>query len=346
MTHRFNTFLTFIQARGASSAYQIKKPQNQNKNLRLVYGKGVNQLHLILKGSTMTIASSIVETVNNSFNFNVDKLPLSGPDNLRTPFYGLFRSDSGEVVSDRSVSNRYVPHQTDDILALVESAGHAFEDGIADVRCHFNQGHYVSVQPTREYREAIFGESDNVFPRITISAGYDGKSFKAWMGFYRDLCRNMSMLSMVNGTSVSIRHTSGLRAKMNDLIETFSVLKNSWATLTDVIHNMEATQVNLKNFLKDMYGDPSDSKRGRTMHENRTEAIMRRVVRERLNSGRPDLQTDWMVSAWEAYNAVQGYVQHDAIRHGSMTELGRIVKASHDPSVKRAESLLLAQLAA
>jgi len=294
----------------------------------------------------MTIASTIVEKVSNTFNFTVDKMPLAGPENMRTPWYGLFRSDNMEVIGNGSVTKRYVPHQTDDIIALVEASGHAFEDGIADVRCYFDNGHYVSVQPTREYRESIFGDKDNVFPRITIAAGYDGKSFKANMGFYRDLCRNMSMLSMVNGTSVSIRHTSGLRSKMNDLIETFSVLKNSWATLTDVIHNMEATQVNLKNFLRDMYGEPSDSKRGRTMHENRTEAIMRRVLRERLNSGRPEMTDNWLVSAWEAYNAVQGYVQHDAIRHGSVNDMGRIVKASHDPSVKRAESLLLAQLAA
>jgi hypothetical protein len=294
----------------------------------------------------MTIATSITEKVSNTFNFTVDKMPLSGPDAMRTPWYGLFRSDNMEVVGNGSVTKRYVPHQTDDVIALVEAAGHAFEDGIADVRCYFNQGHYVSVQPTREYRESIYGDADNVFPRITISAGYDGKSFRAWMGFYRDLCRNMAMMSMVKGTCVSIRHTSGLRTKMDDLIGTFSVLKNSWSNLTDVIHHMEATEVNLKNFLQDVYGDASDSKRGRTMHENRTEAIMRRVLRERLQSGRPELTDNWMVSAWEAYNAVQGYVQHDAIRHGSINEMGRIVKASNDASVKRAESVLMAQLAA
>ena len=334
--------------------------------MRVVYGKGINQTvmqrsslnhtpltvqpFLFLKVVTMTIASSIVTKVSDTFNFNVSKLPLSGPDNLRTPFYGLFRSDTGAVVNDRSVSSRYVPHQTDDVIALVEASGHAFEDGIADVRCYFNSGHFVSVKPTREYRESIFGDKDNIFPRITISAGYDGKSFRANMGFYRDLCDNMSMMSLVNGTSVCIRHTSGLRAKMNELIETFSVLKNSWSNLTDVIHRMENQQVALNQFVRDVYGEPSEGKRGRTMAENRIEAIFRRVMRERLASGRPEVDTtNWMVSAWEAYNSVQGYVQHDAIRHsrnGSITGMGRIVAAQTDPAVRRAESVAMAAIAA
>jgi len=50
------------------------------------------------------------------------------------------------------------------------------------------------------------------------------------------------------------------------------------------------------------------------------------------------------VSAWEAYNAVQGYVQHDASRKGSPSDFSRIIGASRDMSVKKAETLALATL--
>lgn len=291
------------------------------------------------------LTQDIADSVRARFNFTIDKFPLSGPEGMRTPFYGLFRSDDSTVVGN-AVTARYVPHQTDDILALVEAASHAF-DGVADVRCHFREGHYVSIQPTREHRLAVFGENDNVWARIVLAAGYDGKAFKGSMGFYRDMCRNLCILRSVKATTVSIRHTAGLRPKMDELIETFGILKESWGTLSAVIQSMEASKVNMVNFLNAIYGDaPASEGRGATMHRNRTEAIFRRLLSERMRAGRPDLGDDFTVSAWEAYNAVQGYVQHDAGRHGSKAglvgEMDRIIMASNSPAVLKAEELAVA----
>ena len=52
-----------------------------------------------------------LKTVADKFSFSVDKFPLYGPDNMATPHFGLFKSDSGECVG-KSVSARYVPHTT------------------------------------------------------------------------------------------------------------------------------------------------------------------------------------------------------------------------------------------
>lgn len=288
------------------------------------------------------LSGDIVGKVQDAFNFSVDKFPLAGPDGLRTPWYGLFRSDSNTVVGKGSVTARYQPHQTDDVLALVEASAAAFE-GVADVRCYFRNGHYVAVQPTKEHRLSVYGTADNVFPRIIINAGYDGKSFRASMGYYRDLCRNLSIMRMVSGTNVCIRHTNGLRKRMDDLIQTFSVLKESWATLSGVIESMEARRVNMADFLVALYGEPdSNSRRAVTMHRHRTEAIFSRLYNERLRSGRPALQEGWAVSGWEAYNAVQGYVQWDSRRHGNVSDMARIVMAASDPTVARAEELVMA----
>ena len=75
---------------------------------------------------TMT-TQTISEIVAEKFNFSVDKFPLSGPDNMKTPFYGLFRSDTLDVVHDASVTARYIPHTTDDVVALTEAAQTVFE---------------------------------------------------------------------------------------------------------------------------------------------------------------------------------------------------------------------------
>ena len=292
-----------------------------------------------------SVSVSAVDSVKSKFDFSVDKFPLAGPDGLKTPLYGLFRSDTMEFVG-KPCSKHYVAHQSDDVMALVESAGEAFE-GVGDVQCHFRDGHYVSIAPSRDQRRAIYGSSDNIFPRFIVNAGYDGRAFSAIMGFYRDACSNLAMMRQVSGTSVSIRHGSGLREKMDDLIQTFSVLRESWATLGDVIAELQSREVRMTDFLDQVYGQPDpDSKRGVTIHKNRTEAIFRRLSRERFTTGRGSMDSQFNVSAWEAYNAVQGYVQHDASRKGSPSDFARVIAASNDAAVKKAEGLALATLTA
>ena len=292
-----------------------------------------------------SVSVSAVDSVKSKFDFSVDKFPLAGPDGLKTPLYGLFRSDTMEFVG-KPCSKHYVAHQSDDVMALVESAGEAFE-GVGDVQCHFRDGHYVSIAPSRDQRRAIYGSADNIFPRFIVNAGYDGRAFSAIMGFYRDACSNLAMMRQVSGTSVSIRHGSGLREKMDDLIQTFSVLRESWATLGDVIAELQSREVRMTDFLDQVYGQPDpDSKRGVTIHKNRTEAIFRRLSRERFTTGRGSMDSQFNVSAWEAYNAVQGFVQHDASRKGSPSDFARVIAASNDAAVKKAEGLALATLTA
>jgi len=292
----------------------------------------------------MNIQAQDVSTkIQAAFDFTVDKFPLSGPDGMRTPWYAMFRSDTNEVVGKGSVTSRYVPHQTDDVIALCDAASEAFGDDI-DVTTHFRDGHYVSIQPTNHERLSVYGNADNVWPRVIINAGYDGRAFAATMGYYRDACRNLAMMRQVDGTTVSIRHTSGLRSHMDSLISTFNVLKESWAGLTDVIQNLQSRDVEMAAFLDAIYPQPDveASKRGVTVHRERTEAIFKRLQTERFRTGRPQLAEDFKVSAWEAFNAVQGYVQHDAqSKTGFKSDFDRILRASRDANVRKAESLVL-----
>ena len=296
-------------------------------------------------------STDISASVRSAFDFTVDKFPLFGPDNMPTDQYGLFRSDTGYLKGVKSVSPRYVPHTTDDVCALVDAAGEAFDGEIA-CNTHFRSGHYVSIAPTNADRRSIFKDrdTDNVWPRVMINAGYDGKAFTASLGYFRDACSNLAMMRMVSGTTVSIRHTSGLRANMDELIATFETLKNSWSTLTDVIDRLESTEVRMTEFLDSIYGRPDQDQLDRaargekvravTTHQNRTEAIWKRLNKERNLTGRPAMTN--VVSAWEAYNAVQGYVQHDAqAKEGFKGDFDRILRASNSQEVRAAEKLAL-----
>jgi len=288
-------------------------------------------------------SSEIPNIVKANFNFSVDKFPLSGPDGLSCPEYGLFRSDTGEYVSSRAVRKGFVPHQTEDVIALAEAATEAF-DGEVQIKCHFNNGHYLSIQPTTKHRHAVFGTADGVFPRFGIHAPYGTGSFSASMGMYRDLCRNMSMLRSVAGVERKIRHSFDLPSHMDDLVEDFQVLRGSWDNVVEAIEQMESNQVQFAEFLAEIYTPPKedDSQNTVTRYTNKIEAIFKRITRERIQTGRPAIGSDRMVSGWEAFNAVQGYVQWDMPRKGDPANFDRAIRGFGDRAVKKAEELALA----
>jgi len=302
-------------------------------------------------GAMETSVQNAVATVKAKFDFSVDKNPLVGLIDgqlVETDQYGLFHSKDGYLNGVKSVSPRYVPHTTDDVVALTEAAAEVF-DGQISVKCHFNNGHFVHMKPTDGDRRNMFNvvQGDNVFPRFMVRGGFDGRGFKASIGYYRDMCDNLAMMRTVDAFSRSIRHTSGLRHAMDELIGTFSQLKDSWCTLTDLIAQMQQRTVNMREFLSEIYGEPTEDAGCReiTMHSSRNTTIMARLWNELGKTGQIKLNQSNVdgIPAWFAYNAVQGYEQHDAIRRRMRgnEDFERILRAANS-QVLAAEKLALA----
>jgi len=297
--------------------------------------------------------SDVSSSVRSAFDFTVDKFPLFGPDNMSTDQYGLFRSDTGYLTGVKSISKQYVPHTTDDVCALVEAASTAF-GGELDLKTHWRNGHYVEINPTLEMRKSVYGTEDAIWPRIMLRGGFDGKGFKATMGYWRDLCLNMSMLETVESTSVSIRHSSNLRSKMDELIHSFEGLKNGWDNLTEVAANMQSRTVNRLDYVREVFADrmPSEEQltllainpnakiRGLAVWDKMLKSMQNRLDDESRRSNRKVGREE--VSAWEAFNMVQGYVQHDAqAKNGFKDQFSRILRAANDRHVKRAAQLAM-----
>lgn len=299
-------------------------------------------------------SSDVSAAVRSAFDFTVDKFPLFGPENMRTDQYGLFRSDTGYLTGVKSISKQYVPHTTDDVCALVEAASTAF-GGHLDLKCHWRNGHYVSIAPTLEQRRSVYGTADAIWPRIMLRGGFDGKGFKATMGYWRDLCLNMSMLETVESTSVSIRHSSNLRGQMDELIHSFEGLKDGWENLTAVAERMQSRTVNRLDYVREVFADrmPTDEQlaqlainpnakiRALKVWDNMLKAMQDRLDSESKRSNRAVGRQE--ISAWEAFNMVQGYIQHDAqAKTGFKDQFSRILRAANDKHVKRAAQIAMA----
>ena len=297
-------------------------------------------------------SADVSASVRSAFDFTVDKFPLFGADNMPTDQYGLFRSDTGYLNGVKSISKQYVPHTTDDVCALVEAASTAF-GGELDLKTHWRNGHYVEINPTLEMRKSVYGTEDAIWPRIMLRGGFDGKGFKATMGYWRDLCLNMSMLETVESTSVSIGHRSNLRCDMDNLIESFEGLKKGWDNLAGVAADMQSRNVNVHDFITEVYADrqPSDEQlllwnsgvktRALTSWNEMISKMVKRVNAEAVKSHRQAGRET--VSAWEAFNMVQGFVQHDAqSKRGFTDQFSRILRASNDKHVKLAAKIAMA----
>lgn len=289
-------------------------------------------------------AKEIGDVVRRAFNFEVTKQPLTGPDNTPVDYFGLFRSDNFAQVGRGSVTDSYYVHKSQDVVTLAEAGAQVF-DGVADLRCKWKDGHHVVIQPTSEHRQAIFGTEDNIFPRIWIRAGYAGTgSFNASLGVYHDLCRNEMEFKSIEEFHISIKHTSGLPGRMEELLSQFRELRAGWQNMVDLIKHMDAQEVALDEFVLAVYGEPKAGSRiADSNFRKRAGQIMRRVRDERFRSGRPSVPSNLHVSAWEAYNAVQGYEQHDVNRRGdNIDSFDRITRANDSQAVRTAEKLALA----
>lgn len=293
-----------------------------------------------------TTATATLETVRQqietAFPFSVDRLPLSGPDGLRTPHYGLFRSDNGDSVGN-AVRRGYTPHTTDDVAALCEAAAESFDGIPVQVSTAWRDGHNVVVAPTRDYRRECYDAGDTVWPRLIVSAGYGGSAFSATLGLYRDACRNLQIVRSAGfNYSRKIRHTAHLRTKMPALISTFRQLAGGWDNVCETVAAMQRREVQLGDFIAEVYPLPGDASR-RTVesHRQRCRKIVQRIARERQQLGR-GLGNLEIASAWEAFQGVQGYVQHDQRRHGRPSPIDRALMALDDAAVARAQQLALA----
>lgn len=283
---------------------------------------------------------NICAKIDEAFPFEVNKLPLFGPENLRTNLYGCFKSDTGENIGG-AVKKNYIPHTLEDIKAIA-LAGMTGFDG-AELHCSWNNGHSLIIQPTEEYRRNVFGTKDAIFPRGIIRAGYGGlKSFDGSLGLYRDTCANLMRLK-VDGRFVSMRikHTSGLMDKIQSLVNEFESLLQHWNGVADEAVEMNQVELNFNDFIRSVYPLPEQpTDRIIKTYEQRVTEIIKRLEGERRGFGRLNTSLS-RATAWEAFNAVQGYEQHTARKHGRPDKFQRMFSALESPVVDKAYDLAL-----
>lgn len=316
-----------------------------------------------MKTTTTTNTASALKVSREFFDKAIDRLDLKsvdryrlyGPDGDPTPVHGLCTSD-GEWLNN-GVTDRYTPHTPDDVRALARAAGAAFEhEGVntLQITSHWRNGHYVTVAPAKEDLVAAFDakhpgtglhhvdrNSDVLVPGLMVQAGYDGKAFRFSSYLRRLACRNMLMFDIAEfSTSVSVRHTTGLTDRIPELVDQARRAMLGLNKVKEAIVKANETEVKVAEFIRTLYPEPKEdaTARVRNAHVKRIESIISRMARERetLQGRTGDLSR---ATAWEIFNAVQGYTQHDKNRKGSPSPMDRAILANEDTTVRKAAEL-------
>ena len=261
-----------------------------------------------------------------------------------TKHHGIFRRDRDgkRLCIGSAVSSKYKPHTINDVVALAQAGAQAF-DGEIKIDCNWREGHYLTISPTDDYRRSIFGTDDNIFPRLIIGAGYDGKGFEGSIGVYRDACENLD-IPRVTGEkfSVKLRHSSNLHEYMKETVQRFRAVASKFTKIGDMLQRMETRKVNLIAFLSEVFPELEETatEKKKSGYARRINSIVARIVKERLKTGRPEINPQTLeVSAYEAYNGVQGYFQWDVTRRNNPSSFDRAALSWHQSEVSGAFDL-------
>jgi len=166
-----------------------------------------------------------------------------------------------------------------------------------------------------------------------LRASFDGKALLTNLGLWNPVCKNQELFESVKECKATIRHTSNIDFKMENLIRKLSALRQSWCTLDSMIDHMNGQTTHIDDFIAELF-PKKDSKKGETMFNNRKSGIRARIEREQRLTGEGNGLNPTYATNWRIYNAIQGYFQHDSSRNGSTTDIERILSSNSGDTVK------------
>lgn len=277
---------------------------------------------------SQVLADSIPTIEKHRFN------PPMKFDGCNMPHYGYFRTDNGDCLPFTSREG-YEMTTHDDYVALSSAALDAMGDE-GTIKAHWTQSKSraqatIIVSPTDQSRRDGYdiGGNDYIWPRLIIEAPF-GSTFNVRGGFYRDACRNLDIPRVAGASfSQSIRHTSSLRARMDELIE-ICQRANNFEDMITRCRRLNEIEVSITDFLAELYPMPENaSENQQTRAKNRAAAIYGRIHKEQLKlSGQTGDSNK--ATLWRCVQAVTGYIQHDKTRKNGIGEVDRAVMALND----------------
>lgn len=268
--------------------------------------------------------------------------------------FGCFRNDTWGKVGGTVTKNWQAPTRSQ-LVQLAMAATQAFDGSEVEVQATiFQNGYSCTVKPTAEYRQEVI-KGDDLWPMLTARMNFGGTGTdNISLGMCRDMCRNMAMIQSVESYNRRLRHSRDHGVFMQQAIEDCSELAGGFDSMVEKLREIAARKIDFNQLIGGIFEQriANAQKSGRVDEAgnpklpNQTiralEAIQTRYNNEAKILGLDTIgATNTEMNAWVAYNAVQGYYQHDANRRAAGNDYEQALVAAGKQEVQIAENMVL-----
>lgn len=281
----------------------------------------------------------------------VSKIPYTNPHpdflGSKTGVYGCFRDDTGEPLGG-IVKENYVLPTRDQLVQVSMAACQAFDGMDVDVQASMYKASYqCTIKPTADFRREVF-QGDTVCPLFQVSLNFAGTGTdNIHMGMFRDACDNLMMMRTLSSWTKKIRHSSSHNRLFEKAVTDCNSLAGDFDNFVERAQQLQQTEVNMQEMVESIFADRIKDNKASKQLKSALREIFERYNDEAEASDIQKIGVDgnWVANGWLAYNALQGYYQHDSprrkVNNAEIDSYQRALKASDQIEVNAAEKYLL-----
>lgn len=241
-------------------------------------------------------------------NWTVSKQPLSLPDGIKTPFYGIVRDDKKTVFT--TCKDSYKPFQNTELaemlIRLSEKTGYEIHGGGL-----FNGGGKVFLQLESPNKIQGIGKNrTTVKGFVTGINSHDGTTSLKWGETNITICCKNTFNAAVHALKNSARHTESLQGKVEDAIRNVTGIVEQEKALFDQfikLSEIPATRHNIASIVKGITGVDSTVSKAEleanytTYAVNRSKELLTAIAQEIDQKGE---------TLWGLFSGVTKYTSH------------------------------------
>jgi phage/plasmid-like protein (TIGR03299 family) len=222
--------------------------------------------------------------------------------------------DNGRLLGRQSVTDRYIPHQPDELYNFMFQYISVDPRFAMDVTGNYGGG--STIWAAARWNEGLTVAGDNHVARLFMSTTFDGSgATRCDMRITRPVCDNTIAAGQGEnkGAVVTTRHNTRFDAKRaGEELATLAQSVARYKKIGDAMAIVHMSQDEVKNFFRDILDIPHDAKEADVSTRKLNQS---RALRDAFTTTRRErnASTGAPIDVWTVLQSLTRYVDHDRI---------------------------------
>ena len=226
----------------------------------------------------------------------------------------IVRNDNGRLLGRSSVTDRYIPHQTDELYDFMFQYIEVDPRFKMDVTGNFGGG--STIWAAAIWADPVTIAGDGHLARLFMSTTFDGSgATRCDMRITRPVCDNTIAAGQGEnkGAIVTTRHNTKFDAKRaGEELATLAKSVARYKAIGDAMAQVHMSADEVKNFFRDILDIPHDAKESDVSTRKLNQS---RALRDAFHTTRRErnASTGAPIDVWTALQSLTRYVDHDRV---------------------------------